>query len=93
MSLLTVAATIYFGFLSGPPELGVGGSLLGVGISDACAEPVFGIPLPVVAFASLIVLSRMGIWAFDMVNAQLFQQVVPQREISSASSAEMALCR
>lgn len=27
-----------------------------------------------------------------MVNAQLFQQTVPQREVASASTAEMALC-
>ncbi len=52
-----------------------------------------GIPLPVVAFAALVVLSRCGVWSYEMVNAQLFQQTVSQREMSSASSAEMALCR
>jgi iron-regulated transporter 1 len=43
--------------------------------------------------AGLILISRIGIWSFDMVNSQLFQQTVAPREIASASSAEMALCR
>lgn len=38
-------------------------------------------------------MSRIGVWSYDMVNSQLFQQTVAPREIASASSAEMALCR
>jgi iron-regulated transporter 1 len=41
----------------------------------------------------LVVMSRIGVWSYDMVNSQLFQQTVSPREIASASSAEMALCR
>lgn len=89
VSLLTAATLIYFSYLTGPPELGIGVGLLGgVGMAS-----VAGIPLPVVAFAALVVLSRVGMWCMEMVNAQLFQAAVPQREMSSASSAEMALCR
>lgn len=40
-----------------------------------------------------MVASRIGVWSYDMVNSQLFQQTVAPREIASASSAEMALCR
>eukprot|EP00887_Chlorella_sp_A99_P005153 scaffold40.g5153.t1 len=56
------------------------------------APAVRGVPLPVAAFAACVVLSRIGVWCLDMVNSQLFQQTVPQREMASASSAEMALC-
>ncbi|GAB4814211.1 hypothetical protein N2152v2_001257 [Parachlorella kessleri] len=89
--LLTAATALYFGFLSGPPQLGISGTFLAGG-GAAAASTLFGIPLPVVAFAALVVLSRCGVWSYELVNAQLFQQTVPQREMSSASSAEMALC-
>jgi iron-regulated transporter 1 len=51
-----------------------------------------GISAPVLCWAGLVLLSRIGMWSFDMVNAQLFQQRVDQRAIASASTAEMALC-
>jgi hypothetical protein len=79
--LLGLATVIYTFFLSGSPEAGLPNF-----------PAVAGIPVPVVAFAGLVVASRMGMWSYDMVNAQLFQQTVPQREVASASSAEMALC-
>ena len=96
--LLGLATAIYATFLSGPralagaaaqPLLGSGG----MAITGASWGVFSGLPVPVCAFALLIVLSRLGIWSFDMVNAQLFQQTVSQREVAAASSAEMALCR
>lgn len=50
------------------------------------------IPIPVVVWAALVLLSRIGVWSFDMVNAQLFQQTVSPKEVAAASTAEMALC-
>jgi iron-regulated transporter 1 len=50
------------------------------------------LPAAVVVFAAAVLASRVGLWSFDMVNAQLFQQTVSPREVASASSAEMALC-
>lgn len=99
-SLLGLATAIYAVFLSGPgaladaaaqPLLGPGGG--GMVYTGASWGVFSGLPVPVLAFALLIVLSRLGIWSFDMVNAQLFQQTVSQREVAAASSAEMALCR
>lgn len=54
----------------------------------APVPPRSALPLP-----ALVVMSRIGVWSYDMVNSQLFQQTVAPREIASASSAEMALCR
>lgn len=45
-----------------------------------------------IAFSAAVVASRIGMWSYDMVNAQLFQQTVSQRQVASASAAEMALC-
>lgn len=60
--------------------------------SLAPGVPGTGIPFGLIAFSLAVVCSRVGMWSFDMVNAQLFQQTVSQREIASASAAEMALC-
>ena len=43
-------------------------------------------------FAALISISRMGIWAFDNVNAQLFQQGTSSTEQSGLAATEAALC-
>jgi iron-regulated transporter 1 len=76
--LLGAATAIYAAFLSGPmPAAGL-----------AAAGP----PLAVVLFSAAVVTSRAGLWSYDMVNAQMFQQTVSPREVASASSAEMALC-
>ena len=47
---------------------------------------------PLLAFSAAIVISRVGLWSFDMVNAQLFQQNVSEEEVAATSSTEMALC-
>jgi len=60
------------------------------GASAIIATPV---SIGLIIFSSAVVLSRIGYWSFDMVNAQLFQQNVSQREVASASAAEMALCQ
>ena len=59
------------------------------GASAIVATPV---SIGLIVFSCAVVLSRVGMWSFDMVNAQLFQQNVSQREVASASAAEMALC-
>lgn len=90
-TLLCCATGLYYCFLSGPPELGPGSG--GLALESASGWPMLGgVALPVVAFATLVVMSRIGVWSFDMVNSQLFQQTVAPREMASASSAEMALC-
>jgi len=43
-------------------------------------------------FAAGIVLSRIGLWIFDMVNTQLFQQYADGSRPSGIASTEMALC-
>jgi hypothetical protein len=43
-------------------------------------------------FAALISASRIGIWAFDNVNAQLFQQGTNSSEQSGLAATEAALC-
>lgn len=44
------------------------------------------------AFVGGIVLSRIGLWVFDLVNTQLFQQHAEGTGPSSIASTEMALC-
>lgn len=79
--LLGGATAIYAAFLSSPlPARGA------FGLSGAAA------PFGLVVFAAAVVVSRAGIWVYDMVNAQLFQTTVLAREVAAASSAEMALC-
>lgn len=87
-SLLVAAAAVYASCLQPATALVVpGGGKLALG-----GPAVHGVPLAVAAFAACVVLSRVGMWSIDMVNSQLFQQTVRQREMASASSAEMALC-
>lgn len=45
-----------------------------------------------IVFAVGIVLSRIGLWTFDMVNTQLFQQYADGSQPSATASTEMALC-
>lgn len=47
---------------------------------------------PLILFTGGIVSSRIGLWSFDMVNAQLFQQNVDESETAATASTEMALC-
>jgi hypothetical protein len=49
-------------------------------------------PKGLLVFACGIILSRIGLWSFDMVNAQLFQQYADESQASSLASTEMALC-
>jgi hypothetical protein len=44
------------------------------------------------AFSGGIVLSRIGLWIFDLVNTQLFQQYADGSRPSGVASTEMALC-
>jgi hypothetical protein len=76
---LAVATAAYALFLSAPVSAQVGAA--------AVAAPV-GLAI----FSAAVVLSRVGMWSFDMVNAQLYQQYVSQREVATTSTTEMALC-
>jgi Ferroportin1 (FPN1) len=78
---LGVATIAYTLFLSAP--------VIADGASAIVATPA---SLGLIIFSCAVVFSRVGMWSFDMVNAQLFQQNVSQREVASASAAEMALC-
>jgi len=78
---LFIATLTYAAFLSGPLTAVV-----------SAGPSIGGVPLTLVAFSVAVVCSRVGMWSYDMVNAQMFQQTVSQREVASASSAEMALC-
>ncbi|KAG7670516.1 putative Solute carrier family 40 member 2, chloroplastic [Nannochloris sp. 'desiccata'] len=78
---LGVATLAYTAFLSAP--------VIADGASAIVATPA---SIGLIVFSCAVVLSRVGMWSFDMVNAQLFQQNVSQREVASASAAEMALC-
>ena len=49
-----MATAVYFAWLAGPPELGAGGALGGL-LGAADTATLAGVPLPVVAFAALIV--------------------------------------
>ena len=63
------------------------------GSSIELANGLFGkASMGLIAFSAAVVASRVGMWSYDMVNAQLFQQNVSQRQVASASAAEMALC-
>ena len=35
----------------------------------------WGVPVPVILFGGLIMLSRIGMWSFELVDTQLFQMV------------------
>jgi iron-regulated transporter 1 len=78
---LGLATLAYAAFLSAP--------VIADGASAIVATPA---SIGLIIFSCAVVLSRIGMWSFDMVNAQLFQQNVSQREVASASAAEMALC-
>lgn len=82
-AFLSVATLVYLAFLAGP--------LTSLAVAGPGAS-IYGVPVALVVFSAAVVGSRVGMWSYDMVNAQLFQQVVSQREVASASSAEMALC-
>lgn len=83
---LIIATTTFWAYLAGPL------TLVSRTVENATMMSVGKVSTPVVVFAAAVVASRIGMWSFDMVNAQLFQQMVSQREVASASAAEMALC-
>ena len=84
--MLLVATAVYRMYLAHPAAI-----VMGPGASWLNAT-LAGAPVMVWVFSLVILLSRVGMWGFDMVNVQLFQQAVHHREISAASSMEMALC-
>lgn len=80
-SCLLAATIVYFTSLSGE-----------IVIENKMLSGFGHFSTPVVIFSAAVVVSRIGMWSFDMVNAQLFQQTVNQREVAAASAAEIALC-
>lgn len=51
-----------------------------------------GINAPLWIFCAVIAFSRFGLWAYDMLESQMFQMLVPSAEASTVSSVELALC-
>ena len=43
------------------------------------------------AFCALIICSRIGLWMFDMAHAQILQQHVPMKEMSTVRVASLWL--
>ena len=74
--MLTGAALLYKAYLHMPAEAlaSAEGALLG--------GTVMGVPTAVVVFSSLIMVSRMGMWTYDMVDTQLFQMVIHPPQVS-----------
>ncbi len=69
-SMLLVATAVYRLFLENPATLSVAFAASWWGRTFA------GAPVMVWVFSLVILLSRVGMWSFDMSNAQLFQQAV-----------------
>ena len=51
-----------------------------------------GLNAPLWIFCGAIAFSRFGLWAYDMLESQMFQMLVPSAEASTVSSVELALC-
>ncbi|BDA44279.1 Solute carrier family 40 member 3, chloroplastic [Coccomyxa sp. Obi] len=84
--LLAGAALLYKTFLHKPVDVLVSDT------AGLLGGTVMGIPLAVAVFSALIMLSRIGLWSYDMVDSQLFQMAIQPKEAASVSSAEWALC-
>lgn len=63
--------------------------LVGEGVGHAVCQ---GINAPLWIFCGAIAFSRFGLWAYDMLESQMFQMLVPSAEASTVSSVELALC-
>ncbi|KAL3684740.1 hypothetical protein R1sor_002762 [Riccia sorocarpa] len=44
-----------------------------------------------IIFLSLIVVSRLGHWGYDLVDAQIFQTAIPEAQANQVGTAEMSL--
>jgi len=53
---------------------------------------LLGAPAWVWVFCSFIILSRIGLWMFDMAHAQILQQNVREREMSTVGGVELSFC-
>lgn len=76
---LTAAAAVYVCFLRDHAALVVG-------------PMFFGTPAWVVVFCAFIILSRIGLWMFDMAHAQILQQNVAEKEMSTVGGVELSFC-
>jgi hypothetical protein len=52
----------------------------------------FGTPAWVVVFCAFIILSRIGLWMFDMAHAQILQQNVAEKEMSTVRAEKSVNC-
>ncbi|CAG9466317.1 unnamed protein product [Pedinophyceae sp. YPF-701] len=95
---------IYFARLA-PVDAALGASVASQGaqaIAAAAPPPVeaatgiaaaLGFPsMELAAFCGLVVVSRVGLWMYDMCVSQVFQTMVPSNICGQVSSAEAALC-
>jgi len=76
---LLAAGAIFFAFLGSPGEAVSGLTL-------------WGMPAATLLFCLLVVISRAGLWMFDMAHAQILQQNVPSSEMSSVGGVELSFC-
>jgi len=58
----------------------------------AVGEAFTGMPLPLLLFCFFIAISRVGLWMYDMVDAQMFQMMVKPQVAGTVSSVEAAMC-
>ena len=79
--MLAACALLYRACLHRPP-----GALTG-GAPGLLGSSAWGVPVPVALFCGLIMLSRVGMWSFEMVDTQLFQMVHLIIQASSCSGS------
>jgi len=81
-AMCAVAAALFLGYTA------AGQSSSQAGWSAAAT----GLPAPLLLFCVFVALSRIGLWMYDMVDAQVFQTMVKPRVAGSVSTVEAALC-
>lgn len=65
--------------------------VLAVSVAVYFATPV-GNQLGLHVFLALLVLSRLGVWCYDVVDAQIFQTAIPPAQANLVGTTEVALC-
>ncbi|BBM99026.1 solute carrier family 40 (iron-regulated transporter), member 1 [Marchantia polymorpha subsp. ruderalis] len=65
-------------------------SLLAVAVAVYLTK-ASGSKVSLMIFLSLIVVSRLGHWGYDLVDAQIFQTAIPESQANQVGTAEMSL--
>jgi len=84
---------IYFLYL-GAQDGGISATAAAAAAAAESTQSFLGLtgPPEVYLFCLFIVVSRVGLWMYDMVVSQIFQVIVPTRISGVVSSSEAALC-